>query len=149
MPKYIFDSTGGCPRCDNMDGEYDEMPERPHDYCDCEIYADQQFGDCYRVDVSPHGQTIVTTEGEDPAVLDITVEFAYIIECEGINTSFSDVIEYQIDIEMPLSDFTDPFGLMDEVSNMFVDDARAYAISEAETLCECDKFEDDSDALVS
>ncbi len=33
----------GCDRCDGLAGEYEtesDLPDRPHDFCDCEILAD-------------------------------------------------------------------------------------------------------------
>lgn len=34
---YLYRSTGGCARCDAMEGYYPEEPARPHPNCRCEI----------------------------------------------------------------------------------------------------------------
>jgi hypothetical protein len=41
---YEYTSSGGCARCDAMEGYYDQEPPRPHPNCQCQITAIQSIG---------------------------------------------------------------------------------------------------------
>lgn len=35
--QWEFNGSNGCPRCQALTGIYENVPGRPHNYCDCEI----------------------------------------------------------------------------------------------------------------
>ena len=43
---YYFDGSGGCDACSALTGWYDDMPERPHPNCQCEITPVIYIGEC-------------------------------------------------------------------------------------------------------
>lgn len=51
IEKYIWETDGGCPACEALDGKefktIDEIPDKPHPYCDCTIReVDGELCDC-------------------------------------------------------------------------------------------------------
>ncbi len=48
MSNYIFDSTGGCARCDGMPEEHETYPKKPHILCQCKIRAKKK-NKCYKL----------------------------------------------------------------------------------------------------
>lgn len=92
MKKYTFDSTGGCARCDNMDGEYgdDEKPSSPHEICDCQIYGIEIEDECCRLKIDPPGAFTSLDPGFDPSLVDIEVEWEVNAICLADNKEFTD-----------------------------------------------------------
>ena len=100
---YLWDSNGGCPRCDAMDGyHYDQEPTRPHPNCDCEITLVGTFrrGGCYEVEININNWVwggsgaAGNLEPSDT----VSVEFDFIISCwHGGGMSGTDSIDVSAD----------------------------------------------------
>ena len=138
MSKYVFDSSSGCARCDNMDGEYDQKPERPHPYCDCEIYAVETQEDCYNMLKENTGTNAVFIEGGDVLKVEIEVSFQLDILCHHNGAEVSEEVIYEKTIEIPLSEKNNVFDYLEDASVEFLDKFDTFAESLAEEMCECD-----------
>lgn len=150
MLEWIFDSTGGCTRCDNRDGYHDNEPERPHPNCDCEIYTAPVGGmsvDCFELEVNSDSVWIDYTENSVPLDINYDVEFTYAIECFGTNQSMGGTLNYTGTITIPGGMSFDDWAFMDELAVSFYDQAMADALDAAKDQCECEEEPDPNDLV--
>ncbi|MEM7193307.1 MAG: hypothetical protein AAF402_00060 [Pseudomonadota bacterium] len=144
MKMYRFDSTGGCARCDNMDGYYDEKPERPHPFCDCEIYADNLESDCYSLRIDPHGAVTVSDldASSGSAIAEYEFEFTFDVICHHTQMEHTESYTYRRVEEIPEDDFDSMVAawtaLIDDLAVEFSAQFRMHAEIRAHELCECD-----------
>ena len=141
---YLWESNGGCSRCDAMNGyHYDEEPTRPHKGCDCEITLVETYtsGECYELDVEG-GSWSWDGDAKDLDASDpIMVQFSFTVQCwHGGGVSDSRVVEipaedvfvnYKGELVLDDDDWPMPdFGATEDIMEQI-------AIEHAEEVCDC------------
>jgi hypothetical protein len=130
--KYIWSSNGGCAVCDDMEGEYDEEPGRPHENCECIIAAvpaQKKLGKCTQDEVTyefegASGNADPTTHGP----VSTLVDFYFVVTCKDGSTFNAD-IGIQLEREFLEVDLDTAFAVgldqaLDQLEAMVGDDCK-------------------------
>jgi len=80
MSEYIFDSTGGCARCDAMEEEHKHYPKRPHPYCNCKMYP-KKHKHCYELGEVTYDCEIDVNFEKDEVIIDFEISLEMPITC--------------------------------------------------------------------
>ncbi len=137
MPIFIFDSTGGCARCDGMDKENKEYPNRPHPYCDCLIYA-KQSKHCYEL-----GEVTTSNSvgyGKDHgSYITFKYHLEYDMNVTCLKTGVVETVGYSVDDEVDVEkeDYPGDDEMLKEMLAEWLYDAVEEHISLAKDVCNC------------
>lgn len=140
--EYVFDSTGGCARCDAIGGVHEEKPDRPHPNCDCEIFARTvggMSGECFDVTVETgNGYNISIPHVDPPLELTYQCIFKYYINCLDEEVSYEGTLMYEGSITVDERPDDHGVALLEELMDEYTPDAidDAYAIAEDKCICE-------------
>lgn len=139
--RYLFDSSGGCARCDAMDGYYEERPQRPHPHCDCvitreEILSDYQ-NECFAISVETEDAEANFSHDVSPVEYRYELTYRYLITCFTENKNISDLLTYTgaVVVEQPSDS---GLQLLEELLMDGLEQARQDVLEIAERECRCE-----------
>jgi len=105
---YVWTTNGGCAICDAMEGEYDDEPQRPHEFCECEITfvrnrppsgcADDVSYELNDVSEALADQDNATFQPDDPVI----ITFHFTVTCYDGST-----FDEEIEIETTYEEYRD------------------------------------------
>jgi hypothetical protein len=116
-----FISTGGCARCDAMEGFYDEEPERPHPYCECQIIEHEEGTLTGHVFYYQEESDPVPAEDDDDEVM-FYIRFSVFIDCCGTGEIHQTEIEVEArfdDVDSIPPGFDGPFSELPDFAERF------------------------------
>lgn len=125
--QWLWQSTGGCERCDIMeDGNpYADEPPRPHPNCLCDAVEFTPTRDC--IDEEYRYSVVVASENLDPVNNTLTYTFDYAIVCLANNSTLTGSVEVE-------REYDDWVNTPDDAMDLYLDELIADALEQVDDI---------------
>ena len=137
MPTYIFDSTGGCAKCDGKEEEHPQYPQRPHPYCNCKIYL-KKSKHCYELgDITSKNSVGNGKQNGDEIKYYYFLKYEMPMTCLKSGESHLLTVEINGEVDVAKEDYPGEDEMLKEMKEEWRYDAVEECIWSAKDLCGC------------